>query len=289
MGIDALSISEVSEADAKPPVKGVYDDIKATLRVPVVNLVFRVLATQPDYLQLVWQNLRPNVCTSFFESRADAIRAAAVERVSELGAAPAAPPDVADTLRVFHYVNPKLLIAVAAVRAATNGQYPKLGELPADEKRQIKTGIPSGAPALTLVDPTTAEPRVQTVLADIRTTLGLEQLNSDYRALAQWPDYVDAAWAGLKPHTQGGEYRRFERELRLMAEEAILDLPFRIDINPHVMRHIGMDERELDWARSTLDRFYRMLPGLILNIAYFAVGAFGGVDARQSPYPLELL
>jgi hypothetical protein len=49
------------------------------------------------------------------------------------------------------------------------------------------------------------------VFRDIKKTLGLSQINSDYRTLALWPDYLEAAWKGLKPVTQSDEYRQAAR------------------------------------------------------------------------------
>src|SRR5689334_18481013 len=100
-----VATSEVPEAEAEGKIKAIYDDIKDTLRVPTVSPVFRVLATEPDYLQLAWSALKPNVQTAFFEARADDLRRMAVDAASAWGGPPAAgdAPGAADAIRVFHY------------------------------------------------------------------------------------------------------------------------------------------------------------------------------------------
>lgn len=284
---DAHGGAEVLEDAAEGKIKTVYDDIKATFRVPLVNLVFRRLAAHPEYLQLAWQQLQPNVQTLYFERQADLIRAQAVERVANLGQAPAATNDaLRDTVAVFHYVNPKLLIAVAALRAATNGQCPKLGDLSTDDKRRVPVGIPDNMPPIALVDAESASGDVARVFDEIQSAVGLGILSSDYRALAQWPDYLSSAWQALQPVMASTDYRRAERELRLMAERAIVLLPFRLELSPHTLRLCGMGEAEIDSIRSLLALFYRVLPGLITNIAFLATGVLGGASARNSPYPL---
>lgn len=286
---DAHPAAAVLEDNETPVIKRVYGDITSALRVPIVDLVFRVLATYPDYLQLAWRQIQPNVQTVYFERRADTIRAAAVEGVTAIaGSAPPALPDpaIADVLRVFHYVNPKLLIALTAIRAGTNGQYPKLEELPRDDKRQIPTGMPEGMPAITLVDPAIAPDEVRAVFDDIRATLGTDVLNSEYRALAQWPGYLVDSWQALKPVIATPEYRGLVRGLRLMAEESILVLPFRVELTPHTLRLCGLSETDIDAVRATVDRFYRLLPGLIANIAFLSAGALGKEEALRSPYPV---
>lgn len=281
-------LTEVAEADAQGAIKIVYDDIKSTLRVPMVNLVFRVLATYPDYLQLAWRQLKPNLGTVYFETQADSLRSQAVQHVTALGTGPAVDTaDIADVVRVFHYVNPKLLLVVAALRAASNGQYPRLEELPASEKRQIPNGIPAGAPTITLIEAEDADEATHATLEDIKATLQLDRLNSDYRALAAWPDYLTSAWQGLKPLVSRPEYLAIQRELRRSADRAAMILPYRVEINPHIMRLCGLSEEDIDGIRATLDVFYGLLPGLIANLAFMATGALG-TRAGDSPFPVTL-
>jgi len=287
----STALAEVSEASAEGTIKTIYGDIKDTFRVPIVNLVFRVLATHPDYLQVAWRNLKPNAQTVFFERCADALRAAAVEGVSGLGQPPR-PPDsgeAASVLRVFHYVNPKLLLAVGALRSATYGLQPMLAELPRDAKRQIARGVPEGMPPIEMIEPDEAEERVRSVFDDIKATLGLSVVNSDYRALARWPDYLVSAWGALKPVATGAEYRRIQRDLRRRTEEAITTLPFRMDLYPHALRHCGLSERDIESVQATLDSFYSLLPGLIANTAFLSVGSEGKEGAVRSPFPGEVL
>lgn len=277
-------LTEIDEANVSAVLKPTYAEIKDYLRVPLVNLVFRVLANYPEYLQLAWRQLRPNVQTMYFESRADALRARAVEGMAGLDQAPVpSDPAITETLKVFHYVNPKLLLAIAALRAATNGQYPRLEELPAAEKRPIGRGVPEGMPNPALVDPATASGRARQVF-DAIMSAGSPVINTDYRALATWPEYLESAWQTVSPLRDRPEFRLLERELRRITEETILVMPFRVEINPHTMRLCGMGEPEIDGVRAILDRFYRLLPGLILNISFLASGALGG-QATASPYP----
>jgi hypothetical protein len=285
---DAHPAAEVLEENAAPSVKRVYDDIKAAFRVPLVNLVFRDLARHPDFLQLAWRQLHPNVQTVYFERQADLLRARAVEVASGLGTAPPLEDEEASTtLQVFHYVNPKILLAVAALRSAVGGQYPKLEELPAAEKRKVPGGVPTGAPEIMMVDASVEGPS-SALLSEIRAATGVPLVNSDYRALARWPDYLTEAWRCLRAARAEESFVRREREIRLMAERAILILPFRMDVSAHTMRLCGLDEQSIDEVRSILNLYYRALPGLIVSIAFLSIGALGAERARQSPFPVDL-
>lgn len=288
----AATVAEVAEADAEGKVKKIYDDIKITFRVPIVNLVFRVLATHPDYLELAWRALKPNVQTVYFETRADELRARAVEDVASLASpsqSATIPEDARPVLQVFHYVNPKLVLAVAALRSATHGLQPKLMELPPDAKRQLATGVPNGLPEITMVDPEEAGDELRSVFNDIRSTLGLSVINSDYRALARWPEYLTAAWHAWKPQVGSPGYRELERELRRMADNTVTALPFRMDLHPHTLRHAGLSESEIDAVQSSLRTFSGLLPGLVAAISFFEVGAEGKETALRSPFPARPL
>lgn len=58
-GYHLASIPTVSEQDATPSVQAMFEDIKQTLQVPFVNLIWRHLATIPDGLSLTWTLAKP--------------------------------------------------------------------------------------------------------------------------------------------------------------------------------------------------------------------------------------
>lgn len=56
-------LAELPEAGATGRVAELYDDIRAVLGLPMVNLVYRHLATKPDVLEKCWAALRPNLAS----------------------------------------------------------------------------------------------------------------------------------------------------------------------------------------------------------------------------------
>jgi len=54
---------EIPEAEAEGQVAEIYEDIRLVLGVPVVNLVYRRLAVEPELLVAVWRSLRPNLAS----------------------------------------------------------------------------------------------------------------------------------------------------------------------------------------------------------------------------------
>jgi hypothetical protein len=269
------AVTEVPEAEAEGKIKIVYDDIKSTLRTPVVGLAFRALAVYPDYLQVAWIALKPNVQTVFFEMRADKLRSLAAGALQR-GAAPAAPgiPGPAQAVyEVFHDLNPKLLLAIAALRSATNGQQPRLAELTSDEKRQLVPEAPADRHAPALVDPTTASGAVAEVFQRIETEFPAPTVPCEYRALAAWPDYLTETWELVHAQMATPEYRQVVRQVRTMTEEIVVALPYRMDIGPHVLRQSGLSERGIDEVHQTLRTFYRLLSEEVVSWALLSRGS----------------
>lgn len=52
------TVVPVAEEDANGRVADVYADIKRTKNIPFVPNLWRVLATNPDHLDLVWSSLK---------------------------------------------------------------------------------------------------------------------------------------------------------------------------------------------------------------------------------------
>jgi hypothetical protein len=283
--------SEVLEEHAEGDLKGIFEDIKKTFRVPFVGQVFGVLATQPDYLRVAWRQLHTNAQTIYFENQADDIRRFAVESMSAIGElrTPASDEGIAHVLSVFHYLNPKLLLAVSALRSSMLGQVPRVAELPAAEKRQVNPGIPHDMPAIELVNRETTNDRLRPVFDDIQASSPTGVVSSEYRALAKWPEFLEGAWNAVKPRMTTPEYRRATRQLRWMADEAVLGFPFRADVTPHTLRLAGLTEQQIDTVRTILDRFYLAVSGSVASVAVFTTGIEGRRGALESRYPPALL
>lgn len=287
----AHAASEVLEEHAEGDLKGIFEDIRRTFRVPVVSLVFGALATQPDYLRVAWRQLHTNVQTLYFEEQADEIRRFAVSSMSEIGElrTPASDDGISKVLSVFHYVNPKVLLGVSALRSSLLGQLPRASVLPAAQKRQVVAGTAPGMPNIMIIDQVTGDEQLGRVFDDIKSVSSTGMVDSEYRALAAWPDYLEGAWSSVKPRLTTPEYRRATRELRWMADEAVLGFPFRMDATPHTLRHAGLSEQQIDTVRSLLDRFYRAASESVANVAVFATGIQGKREALENRFPVELI
>ncbi|MGY8904077.1 MAG: halocarboxylic acid dehydrogenase DehI family protein [Burkholderiales bacterium] len=71
-----LILLERHHADA--PTRAVYDDIQATLGLPLINTDYRALARWPSYFAAAWGNLKPVILGNDYPQRAEAIHYEAV-------------------------------------------------------------------------------------------------------------------------------------------------------------------------------------------------------------------
>ncbi|HPU53194.1 MAG TPA: hypothetical protein PK359_16670, partial [Burkholderiaceae bacterium] len=68
-------VDAISEADARGDVAELYADIRATLGVPVVNLVWRNLATIDGALPWAWSAVRPAYVSGAVDHHAGRLKA----------------------------------------------------------------------------------------------------------------------------------------------------------------------------------------------------------------------
>lgn len=278
----------VSERRARGELERVYHEIRETLRVTGVNLVFRRWAAIPDALPAVWEALRPIAETRALEDAADALRAEAVEAVSDLprpgaAAAVALGPSQAfqldAALDLYRYVNPKLLLLVAATRLALEGRAALAPAIDASAER-VERGAPADMAAMELVPSRPRDPQLRALFQRIARAHEAEEVNSDYRTLALWPRYLEAAWEGLERTMRDPRYP--ERARRLRERARTLAAPGPLALSPRALRARGVDVD--DFAHVTAS-FERILPQLILNVSLIALERRGVDDLKRSPFP----
>ena len=54
-----LKMIEIAEKEATGKVAEIYDDIRKTLDMSMVNTIWRNLALKPEVLEWVWSSLKP--------------------------------------------------------------------------------------------------------------------------------------------------------------------------------------------------------------------------------------
>ena len=287
--------SSVAEYAADGEVERVYHEIRQTLRVRGINLIFRTWAGHHGLLPILWDTVRPNAETRIFENGADQLRSAAVELAKSIGDLDAKRRtslgqsqafQIHAAMKLYHYINPKLLLFASAVRQGLDGDLSIKPYSATDPVERIAVGVPAEMAALEMEDEKPSSKELQAIFDDIVETLSLRSINSDYRTLALWPNYLDAVWRQLKPKIQTATYVAAADHLRERSRSLAADLPYPVPLSRARLEGEGID---FDQTLQSCEGFERLLPGLIINVALCLREWQPDDESLQSPFPAKTI
>jgi hypothetical protein len=172
-----------------------------------------------------------------------------------------------EIVELFTNVNPKLAILAAAVEAALRGMpIGGIGTKGPHREREVKRPQEFRGVRVSLVEERDAPPRVRAIYEDMRATLGLPFIETEYRAMASYPDWLEVWWRDCKPCSEGDQYRRLSAELARAAAEAAKLLPHRLYLSDALLESCEIDATQrADLQRNTAV-FAQTLPGLMINL-----------------------
>jgi hypothetical protein len=288
----------VPERKATGETERVYHEIKKTLRVSGVNLNFRTLAGYGKALPLLWDEARCNLETRNFEDGADRIRSRAAQGAQFLAASPlrrhtrlgdSQRYQIQNALKLYHYVNPKLLLLTSALKVSLHGESIGREDSSQGHVPEISLGVPPRMYPMEMVSELTRDirlnnGRLRNVLDDIKRTLTAPALDSEYRTLALWPDYLADAWDRLKPVIATSMYLEAAMNLRQLSLYLARNLPYPMAISLDRLEEVEKNPRHV---LKTIERFETLLPFLILNNCILLDEWFDEAQLRASPYPIS--
>ena len=232
------AIAEISEAAADLRTRALYDDIKRVTGVPVVNLVYRHLATLPGALPWAWRVLRDGYATGEVAARAAALRAKAVASLPPisgasfrlLGLDQRAIEDIGAVVETYDAGNALNLVALTALRLVVEGRAPRrqranlveAASSPLPRRRRALLPLP----ALAALPPSVLEQVLW--LNRLGEKRAPKEIASLYRHLAHWPAYLVLIGGLLLPLDAAGELTRLRDRVRREAERLALPLAARL-------------------------------------------------------------
>ena len=126
------------------------------------------------------------------------------------------------------------------------------------------------------MDENVASPPVKKIYDEMKRTLNLPVVNTDYRAFARWPDFLREYWKALRPIVQAPSYREQQRGLCQSSEAMVRELKPKIDFSPEMLEQSSVGEKQVESALRILETFQHILSGLMLNVAAAKIGFEGG-------------
>ena len=268
-------VTAVPEHLATGGLKDIYEATKTALGVPWMGVVTMAFAHFPTFYRVIWDALEPVVRTEAFFRACEVLRVNAEEQAALLD-----PSDITERLSVVGYSEqeigeilacneifsagnmPYLLIATRARLMLEGNDWPRLHGAP--ERARTKV-----ADRPVLMEPHHATADLATLFGDIRTTLGLPFVNTDYRAFARWPSYFELAWQDLRPHIARPAYERRVTNVHETAALLARGLPNPTGLTVAQLRQAAETDRQIGDVEETVRLFQWLLPGLALNVAFF--------------------
>lgn len=268
--------------------EAILEEMRRALRLPFTPQPLARLAEVPGYLEFVWPQVATSVETAGFLGSArymadmalDAVEAVDAESESELSHAsllaagvPAADLDaLAEVVDLFHYVQPQLLLLLAALAEAWDreqvGGHGRLDprDLPERERAHLAMRV-----ALVEAD--------RPPLPEIAEALGMEEAPDLYRAVAHWPRYLDVTWEELQHLVAYPDFRRRGRALYFYARGGARFLAEPLRANPDALRAAGLAPDVIEAAHRTLDAALPAMATLMMHAEAMRLGL--GIRARE--------
>jgi hypothetical protein len=289
---------QVDHDQATGELRAVYEDIHSTLRVPWVAFAIRVMSQFPEFVPRTWAALKPNISTHYAEHLADQIREAAIVPVPpppdprpQLYAAGWTKQQIDDLhvqLDALNYGNPKYLVLITAWNEAWHGRDAggRSGKnLSEDDAKILPYGLPEGIKKMHLVDPDEASPDVQRDLAKARDLFLHHGPASDYRVLANWPEYLKIAAESLAPVALTAEYDETARRIRKIARDGIKAFPSVGGVSRTELSS-ALSGTDIAGLTGLLFMYNRFIPDITIAIIRLKQAFDGAESAKQNKFPV---
>ncbi|WP_159039853.1 halocarboxylic acid dehydrogenase DehI family protein [Christiangramia fulva] len=268
-----------------PRMALIYKDIQNTLRVPVVNSIFRILANYPDYLEQRWKEVSPVLRTMAFEKQADEIREMAL--INEFSTFPELSLKNQTKIKqliafndTIFYVLPKLLIITGLFYELSYGAEKRNRSEPENEDDyyyKIPFGIVKGTEKVPLIDPGKTRGNIINVFDSIKEVHDYPLISSYYRGIANWPELLQEIWDRIKSMVGTPPYEKRKQELVVFSTNGLQNLQ-----NVIKTQHIIMPEKESEEIRHILLAFQqKFIPEMLLDLALIKANLGGGKPAIQ--------
>src|SRR3954462_10191096 len=226
----------VREKEADGRIREIFELIKQSLGIPFVPVIYQALAAYPEFLEQHWRAFSQLTAAHQFFQLGSRLRGEAYTRMhnyfqiedlceplTEMSFSSGAKHQLGDVIDLFNYVNPLLLVIISAQLSAF--------EQPIGQSRNGQVGRaehPHFMERPVLIEEETASVPVKRVYQEIKRVLSLPVVNTDYRAFARWPDFLNEFWKALRRIVQAPSYHEQQRALCESSEAMVKELKCRL-------------------------------------------------------------
>ena len=189
-------------------------------------------------------------------------------------------------LDLLNYGNPKYMLLIAAWSEAIQDRSSGGEGLSPEGATPIPRGLPEGVAPLRLVDPDTASPEVQALFKRVTDSHFHHGASSDYRVLANWPEYLRLALDGaLDPVVRTETYDAVARTLLMRARELIRGFPSPAGIGRDALAG-SCSPSEIAGLTGLLFMYQRFICDVTIDMVRLKQALDGSEAATASPFPV---
>jgi hypothetical protein len=278
----------VAENEAQGRIREIFEDLRHTLGLPHVNLLYRAYASYPEFLELHWRALKPVLETQEFFRLADRLRADAYTRMHNYFVIPdlcsrmdeakvngASRQELSYATDLFHYNDPVLLLIAAVQLQAFDSRTGQQGHVtPAEHPVFRERAI--------LIDEENASPNIRQIYDEIKRTLGIPFINMAYCAFAHWPNFLENYWEVLKGIAQSPIYVESVHGVRDTAWSLAREIPRPLELTVTQLLDAGVGEDDVGAIVRITELFVKTLTGLVLNVSIAKICLEGGNAGRAA-------
>jgi hypothetical protein len=255
-----------------------YKDMKQVFQVPWMGVVTMAFSHYPHFFETLWDGTRELCASQPYIEACLGNRAYAEDQVkglnptllcsklAELGYAQREIADIRQMIEIFSHGNQPYLIMATLARYLLEG-----GEMSGVDDAPVFKGqhAPAFNVPFVLMEAHHADADTRAVYEDIKAVLGLPFVNTDYRALARWPSYWQAAWADLRPKLMAPDTDPICDELHQRCVGLVRDsLPNPGGLTSDALIKAAKQDAPLEEIIAVCRLFQWLLPGLVTNVAY---------------------
>ncbi len=225
------SLPEIKESDATGETAALYDDIRAVIGVPMVNLLFRHMATVPGCLHWAWSTIRPLYINAKIPNAAAALTSRVlpgqkVDLSGPLNEAALSSDDKSAIERVldaYGRANPMNLIGLKIIDLALD-QRPQSENLSSSNPlsdKDLKVDHTLEA-LLPMADLETAPKDVRAALHELAVQIhggDTGVVPSLYRHFGQWPTFLRSLKLNLASVLEGPDFETAAQDMKGAGEE----------------------------------------------------------------------
>ncbi len=110
-------------------------------------------------------------------------------------------------------------------------------------------------PTVKLITEEEATGRVKEIYEDIKKTYGMPFVPNAYKAMAVYPELLDAQWRKIKALRAGKELSAREKELVALAVSATNGCGYCIDAHTAILKRIGVSDRAIVELMAVVDHY----------------------------------